>query len=419
LAAQNTNDKPAVIVLCMVGTGMATVRALAAQSDLEIHAVIFQREAPISYSRYCKKIYLDGAEKNEARLLEFLLKYSQQLGNRPVVLPCSDAHALFLAIHYEALAPHCRIWTTSYRDLLSLVDKTELYRIAAYAGIDTIPAIANPTLAQLAQWCQSNAAPYLLKPAYEGIESSRLAAKNLLIASPEKLLAYVSKHGAEALIIQRMIKGGDGHIFDCYGLCDSGGRVVTLASHRRWRQHHPDFGVTCFGEIPANLPNGGDRLLFEKTSHLLSQLKYHGIFGVEWLHDQATGKFYVIDFNARPFTSIGHLMACGLNLPQLAYRELIGDELADVELTPRLKTKYWVDLLKDIESFNDKRAKHAITFYSWFRSLLRCRSSAYWDWRDPGPGLYALMEIGARTIGFLQKKLSKPTATIDATKVAN
>ena len=44
--------------------------------------------------------------------------------------------------------------------------------------------------------------------------------KNLLLETREQLLSYVRSHGTESLVIQRMIRGGDGNIFDCYGLCD-------------------------------------------------------------------------------------------------------------------------------------------------------------------------------------------------------
>ena len=151
-----------------------------------------------------------------------------------------------------------------------------------------------------------------------------------------------------------------------------------------------------------NLSEGDESAIFEKTERLLSVIRFHGIFGIEWLHDKKTGQFYLIDFNARPFSSIGHLTACGLNLPLLAYRELIGDDLAGLEQRPVLKHKYWIDLLRDLRS---SRLSGVMGWSDWFRSILRCRSFAYWDWRDPGPGLYRVLQIFTLVMRLVVKKM--------------
>ena len=58
---------------------------------------------------------------------------------------------------------------------------------------------------------------------------------------------------------------------------------------------------------------------------------------IEWLLERDTGRFYVIDFNARPFMSLGHLTDCGLNLPALTYAELIGQLPEHLPLVPALR----------------------------------------------------------------------------------
>ncbi|MCP5245168.1 MAG: hypothetical protein H6937_04120 [Burkholderiales bacterium] len=133
----------------------------------------------------------------------------------------------------------------------------------------------------------------------------------------------------------------------------------------------------------------------------------HGIFGIEWLEDKNTGIFYLIDFNARPFTSISHLQSCGLNLPHLAYQNLIADDLSGIETRPQLERKYWVDLLLDLWSFQDKLASREIGKLEWIRSLPICRSYAYWSWKDPKPGLYRFWMIGKLLIDRVLKQLKK------------
>lgn len=84
---------------------------------------------------------------------------------------------------------------------------------------------------------------------------------------------------------------------------------------------------------------------------------------------------------------IGHLADSGLNLPALAYQELTDDLPRDLELVPQLRHLYWIDLLRDLQTFRNRWANGELGFWQWFGSLLRCRSWAYLDFRDPRPGI--------------------------------
>ena len=388
------------IVLCNTVTGIATVRALA-ECGIEVHACVFRQDDPLHDSRYGVKIPCYHLQNDELGLVEFLVDYARKVGNRPVVLPTGDEHALLLAKHAAELEPYCRIWQLPHAQLANVVNKTTLYEAAGAAGVPTIPSLSTPSLTQVMQWSKQHNGPYILKPSYEGVISCKLSGKNLVLEGREQLLAYVRNYGAESLVIQRMIRGGDGNIFDCYGLCDSSGRVVSLTSHRRIRQYPPDFGATSLGEIPAPLPSREEQFLFAATERLFHRIPFHGIFGIEWLREEATGEFYLIDFNARPFLTIGHLRDCGVNLPLLAYRDLVGESLADVPRRPPVKRKRWVYITKDIDTFRMLRQSgQRPGLLSWLLSVARCRSFAYVSWRDPMPGLRSIFQIVVRALRY-------------------
>jgi D-aspartate ligase len=402
-------DRPAAIVLCTSVTGLATVRALG-KAGVDVHAFVFDAHDPVRFSRYATKIQFVDKNADDDALLDCLVHYSNTLGHRPVVLPTSDAQALLLAKHFDRLSGFCLVSTTSYAALLDIVSKDGLYRRTGALGLGTVPYVITREINEVVRWTQANLAPYLVKPFYEGIGACRLRQKSLLLSTRETLLAYVAEHGTESVIIQRMLRGGDGSVFDCYGFCDRHGRTLAMASHRRWRQSPSDFGSTSFGEIPANLDQETEAALFKDSKQLLASTEYHGIFGIEWLREQDTGVFYVIDFNARPFTTIGHLTACGLNLPALAYSDLIGQEPAGAEPRPSLKRLLWVDLLSDIESFSEKRRNNRIGFAEWLMSILACRSFAYLNWRDPIPGIDRLGQIANRLLWFALKQVTRSSA---------
>ena len=403
---------------------MGTVRSLAAVG-VTVHAFILAPGDPIRLSSACRHFDLTGIADDEA-LLAHLIRHCRTLGQPPVIFPCSDAHALLLARHREALQGVCVVPATPFADLLGIVSKESLYRAADGIGVSTVPWLAEPDAARLAQWSAANAGPYLLKPFYEAMPGNPLRGKNFILQTMPELLDFAARRSLRSLIVQRVLQGGDGHIFDCYGYRDRQGRVAAMASHRRCRQYPPDFGSTSMGEIPAGLDAGQEAGLFQETARLLEAVKYHGIFGVEWLREQSSGRYYMIDFNARPFTTIGHLTDCGLNLPALAYADASAavDAGASTEAAgpgsdgifatgekPVLSHLLWADVSRDLDSFAIQRRRGRMGLGEWLSSIAACRSFAYLSWSDPLPGLYRMLSIVGRAFRYrLHAGMERPRA---------
>jgi predicted ATP-grasp superfamily ATP-dependent carboligase len=394
--------KPAAIVLSRTITGLGTIRSLG-RAGVEVHAFYFDRADPVRFSRYCRPVLLEGLSEDHEALLDKLISYAKELGNRPVVFPASDAHALMLAGAREKLGPYCRIVTDSYEHMAKLISKDGLFEYAHAAAVNLIPYIIAPTLAEATEWTTTHSGPYLVKPFYTGVSTARMTKKNQVFENREELLRYVEEGSMNSLIVQRMIRGGDGNIFDCYGYCDRTGRLVSMVSRRRIRQLLPDYGTCTFGELPA-APEI-ESVIFAGTRRLLEEVGYHGIFDIEWLRDRETGELYLIDFNARPAMGITHLTAAGLNLPALAYDDLTGKDLSSVDPTPRLPHLRAMDIWRDIESFVAKRKRGEITLREWLASIATCRHFYYMTWRDPMPGVARQFEALRRSLRFFARRV--------------
>ncbi|MEZ4309912.1 MAG: hypothetical protein R3F14_17885 [Polyangiaceae bacterium] len=393
------SERPPAVVLSFNGTGLATVRCLA-RGGIRVHAAMF-RTLPegreIRFSRCCRVIELGFPPDDEETLRGWLQSFARSLGRRPVVLPTSDATALFLARQRPALEDACTTSETSYDELLRIVRKDQLYRAAEAAGVRIPPMLVEPAPDEVAAWCRNNPPPYLVKPFCGAVRGCALRTKNRTFHAAADLVRFASTTSMRKLIVQRRIDCGDGRVYDAYGLCDRRGEVLALASHRRIRQYAPGTGATSFGEIPILGDAGLEREIFRSTRTLLSRLRHHGIFGIEWLHEKRTGALYLTDFNARPFLSIGHLADAGLNLPLLAYRELIGEPLDAAALSPSLAHCYWTDFNRDLRSFHAGFRDHGQTWGDLVSSILACRSFAYFDARDPGPWLCRTLDL-AKTL---------------------
>jgi predicted ATP-grasp superfamily ATP-dependent carboligase len=123
-------------------------------------------------------------------------------------------------------------------------------------------------------------------------------------------------------------------------------------------------------------------------------VRYHGVFGIEWIRDRETGEVFVIDFNARAFSSIGHLTSCGVNLPLLAVLDLLERELPAELLSAETAHQTWADMAADAGSVYRRHGALAPGAWSrWCWQMLRCRSYALWSPSDPGPFAGKLREL--------------------------
>lgn len=406
-----TNHGPlTAIVLCSQLTGLATVRALASQG-VEVLALVFDPKDPLLASRYPRQVVIVPHRTSESDLTELVSRYAASMRNKPVLLVTSDARALWLSRNSEILSQTCRFWSTSHDTVNAIVRKESLYDLAERAGVPVVQWTRCDDLDNVAAWSEHHAGPYLVKPSYGADRpAAAMLQKNRVCKDPASLLGFLRSGESSSFLVQQLLAGGDGEIFDTYGLCDRHGRVRSISTHRRLRQFPPNLGTTTFGEIPADAEAGGDELMIAQTFALLAHVRYHGIFGIEWLRERKTGRYYLIDFNARPFTSIGHLRDCGVNLPWLGYRDLIGDDLSNEPLCPALKHRYWLDLHRDCRSrFDSWHPLHPGMTPPTYPPLWRVSSFAYWDWRDPGPIAQKLKETVLSAMRFARASLL-PTA---------
>ena len=392
------------IVIGSNDTALNTARCLS-EGRVDVHLVYTTKEGLAPYTRTARTIDLTHLANDEQGFIDWLHDYASRLHDKPALMPCGDRDAIMLARHRDRLEAVCHLWSNELNDLLTIISKDRLTLCARQLGIAVPPMIVSPGTEELSEWVEKTLPPYLIKPYYLGVDGTESVGKNRVFDSADELLEFIQVDGSTSIIVQKLIRGGDGWIYDCYGLCGRDGHIVTMATHKRIRQHPHDRGVTCYGEIPAPLPNGGDGQLFNLTKKLLGGLRYHGIFGIEWIQDRDSGEFCLLDFNARPFITIRHLSDCGLNLPLLAYDDVTGADIGAFPLTPALKHKYWVDVLADARTFRELRKNGALGWGEWFLSIARCRSFAILCGRDAVPSLMHIAQAMTTTSRFALQRI--------------
>jgi predicted ATP-grasp superfamily ATP-dependent carboligase len=374
-----------VIIIGAGSTALAVVRCLKEIGLRPI--VIFSGGNDIAtYSRLCDVLKSPVPVNQNEAFFRWLDSIKEKCKNY-FLIPESDSARLFLAKYHQQLVKNFLVWGGPQHEIQELIEKDKLYRRAEECGIPIPKSYVGGSNDGLSVWLNNVKGPYFIKPVYAADPNSPIKSKNEIFETVEEVLEFADSVDSASYIVQQKLTGGDGNVYDCYGLCDINGEVIISATHRRIRQSIPGRGVTSFGEIPAtSCPFQSDDLQ-RLTNKLFADKNYHGIFGVEWLWDCDSLQLYLIDVNARPFSSIGHLCDSGINLPALAVDEIQDNRIPTIALSANTKHTYWVNFSTDILSARKHVLAGNLSYLHWMRELISCSSFAYWCLRDPLPTL--------------------------------
>ena len=364
--------------------GLSVARALASKG-VEVHGVWSGGREPGRYSRHCRTTAVAPVD-SEQDFVEWLSEHTGHL-DRPVVLPTSDRFALWLARHRPRLAETCRLWTNGAEVVESLIRKDRFYSIVTSASLRSPAFLVAPEEAELRPWCALHPGPYLIKPFHEDALSNPLGAKNRVAPTADELLAFSAEPGLAGLLVQRMLRGGDGWHYTVAGLCERSGRLRALVTKRKLIQYPPDRGIVAHACIPACDTAAEETVFLDATKRLLGAVRYHGLFGCEWLKERASGEIFALDFNPRSLYGNSHILAAGVNLPYLAYRDLCGDELTDIPERPAVRRVLWADAWGCAGAWSRLRGTGRLSWRALLSAVLASNAHAVWSWRDPLPGL--------------------------------
>ena len=126
-------------------------------------------------------------------------------------------------------------------------------------------------------------------------------------------------------------------------------------------------------------------VVVEQAIRLLRGIGYSGICGVEFKLDAATGEHKLIEINARPVNTIGLAPACGVDIPHVAYRDLMGESVA-----PEIRWRdgvAWYRAWNDFFAVRELRRTGRASYLQWWKSLWGARTEAVMALDDLRPAL--------------------------------
>ena len=358
--------------------GLNIVRALG-MARIPVIIASAGRRLPSMASRYCSGVIELPAITERAAVVKTLIEETRQFGRVPLFYDNDDRLAL-VQDYRAALAPHFALLLNEPALADALVEKSRFQALAEQHGL--------PVPRRL-DWEQLDAhtGPVLVKPKTRtGWDHSSVrrqlfggAGKARIFGSGREARATaLAAQLADQLSFQEYVPGGDDAIWSFHGFAAPGGEVLEWFVGRKIRTWPALTGDSSY------LGLARDERLVALGRDLARRLGLAGIFKMDFKRSADTGRFYLLEINTR--FNLWHYLgaSAGVNLPEVAYRYLLGGRKpSHAEANTRVR---WLHLQYDLRAFRELRARRELSLAQWLRSLAH-RPLVYdlFSWSDPKP----------------------------------
>jgi len=358
--------------------GLNIVRALG-MARIPVIVASAGRRLPSMASRYCSGVIELPAITERAAVVKTLIEETRQFGRVPLFYDNDDRLAL-VQDYRAALAPHFALLLNEPALADALVEKSRFQALAEQHGL--------PVPRRL-DWEQldAHAGPVLVKPKTRtGWDHSSVrrqlfggAGKARIFGSGREARATaLAAQLADQLSFQEYVPGGDDAIWSFHGFAAPGGEVLEWFVGRKIRTWPALTGDSSY------LGLARDERLVALGRDLARRLGLAGIFKMDFKRSADTGRFYLLEINTR--FNLWHYLgaSAGVNLPEVAYRYLLGGRKpSHAEANTRVR---WLHLQYDLRAFRELRARRELSLAQWLRSLAH-RPLVYdlFSWSDPKP----------------------------------
>lgn len=393
--------------------------ALAISRSLGRHGVSVYRFHPDRSlidleSRYCTHVPCPNLYDDEAGLIDSLTGFSQSQEERPVLYAASDGATEFIACNEERLAKNFELVCASRSCIGEIQNKRRLLERAREIGVPT-PATHFPESVEEADRVAASLQyPAVIKPLTShhwkrpAVVAVLGAVKAVVVAGPQELKEVYGKVAplAPDMMIQEIIPGETDQLLTFLGYVDRDGKTRAGCVRKKLRQYPPGFGYCSLTETVD------DPEIMELSIRLLESLGYRGIGCVEFKRDPRDSLAKLIEINARAVRTTGAAIAAGVDLPWIAYQDM-------VRVNPPPVFEYavpmrWIHLRNELHGVWPSIRAGEISLWQWLRMFHGRSVMAVWAWDDLRPSILDLAQPAfyrlVRLPGGVWKKLKAKRA---------
>ena len=365
--------------------GLGVVRSLG-RLGVPVYAVDKDPRALMFASKYCKRGFVwDFTRTDPEQSVEELVKVARKVG-KPVLVPTSDAMAMFVASHSERLGEWFRFPVLSPELAQSLCNKKEMFFLAKKLGVPAPNTFFPESRQEVLRFSKEARFPIIMKP-IETIKANHRSFQKTIVGSAEALIAkYDVMEIAESpnLMLQEYIPGGEDANWMFNGYFGAQSRCLFGITGQKIRQYRAYAGITSLGACVAN-PR-----LHEITTRWMAAIGYRGILDIGYRYDARDDQYKVFDVNPRLGCTFRLFVSdSGMDVARAQYLDLTGQPVGAGQ--PREGRKWVVEDIDIASSFHYWRERK-LSWRDWLVSFRGLEESAFFSWDDPRPVVRVVME---------------------------
>jgi predicted ATP-grasp superfamily ATP-dependent carboligase len=308
---------PAVVVDVGWVNGLAAIRSLG-RVGAPVLAVDHRPWALGLRSRFAIPVDAPDPGVDEEGFVAALVQLGDVLGTPAPVFPTHDEGLNAIARNAKALGDRYLCPFPDWAALERIQSKRFQLEVAEAAGVG-VPRTGHPRSADEAlRLADEIGYPVLVKPA-DPVEFKRKFRRQAFRCETRtELEAAFAQAEPHEPMVQELVPGGDDALYTLGSYLDATGKPLGVFSGRKLRQTPPTVGTCRVGEAVwvQEVVDSGLRFL--------DALEYRGISQVEFKRDSRDGRYKLMEINPRLYQWHGLAATCGVDLPRIAYHDLLG-----------------------------------------------------------------------------------------------
>jgi len=402
------SNRPIPVILGGHVNGLGLTRSF---GHVGIPVICLDRRKSLTFhSRYSTSYLCPDPEKNEEEFLQYLIELGERLPYKGVLFATNDIWLVPISKDRERLSKYYLYPMSGWDVIEKCWNKRYLYEIAQKSGIPIVKTYFTKNVSDLDKVANDIQFPCVIKPEITIGFMEKLGSKGRTITVPsyKQLMHWrgrLIESGLETtpLILQEHIVGSIENLYTITSYSNIDADVIAYSIGHKIRQNPPDAGTIISGRVK------NDPEVLELGTKLIKALGFYGIANTEFKRDERDQKFKLIEINPRPGMWNYSAFMSGINLPHIAYLDLLGEPL-EQQLTSEEEI-VWIMLLEDflysIISFRrNGYPEYTMNIPEWFRSVQGKKVFAIESWNDPFPGIVHAAKFFASPFVRLNRVIS-------------
>lgn len=300
------------------------------------------------FSRYCRSHFIYPPYSREKEFISYMANKmkSMKRGEKELVLMPMFKDIVVISKNVSRLRKIAKVPVTSYKNIMTVNDKLELYEICKGLDINTPDTYLIRNSKDLERVSKKANFPLVLK-----LRKSTGAIGMKRVSSPAELKAgyrKILKRYGERPVVQEFIPGRDYCFTSLFNQGDIRAKMC-YECIRQFQQHGTGI-LTKSIRKPKIEKMGTD---------ILKHLKWHGVAEMDFRYSPKTKKHYLTDFNPRFWGGLHQSIVAGVDYASMLYKIATeGDVKPKLNFKANVKSQIFLaNILYEIERIGKSKNK--------------------------------------------------------------